>query len=93
MILCHVFSMNGASTFSCLWEVLGKVDDGKAIKKKIKGVIFDRFGVPVSLSSDCNFSVNSSPEVNFNKVGKAGGLFLYFNQILNSLKLPKNNFK
>ena len=43
-ILCHVFSMNGCSMFCGLWDKLGTVEDGESIKKKFKGVIFDRFG-------------------------------------------------
>ena len=41
-IYFHVFSMNGCSLFSSLWDFLGFSTNGDDVKKSIKGIIFDR---------------------------------------------------
>uniref|UniRef100_A0A914WY02 Transmembrane protein 53 n=1 Tax=Plectus sambesii TaxID=2011161 RepID=A0A914WY02_9BILA len=40
-IVFHVFSMNGCSLFSSLWDLLDSVDDGIAVKARVKGLVFD----------------------------------------------------
>ncbi|VDN02223.1 unnamed protein product [Thelazia callipaeda] len=40
-IYCHMFSMNGCSTFCALWNLLETVKDCKGLKSKFKGLIFD----------------------------------------------------
>lgn len=40
-IYCHMFSMNGCSTFCALWDFLDTVTDCKNLKAKFKGVVFD----------------------------------------------------
>lgn len=56
-IYFHLFSMNGkfqpcpsdiylflgCSLFTALWDLLDNVPDGAEIKKRVKGVIFDRY--------------------------------------------------
>ena len=42
-IVFHVFSMNGCSLFVALWDLLGNVSNGEAIKSRVKGIVFDRF--------------------------------------------------
>ncbi|VDN34195.1 unnamed protein product [Gongylonema pulchrum] len=41
-IYCHMFSMNGCSTFCALWDLLDTVTDCEELKSKFKGLIFDR---------------------------------------------------
>ncbi|KAM3719111.1 Transmembrane protein [Dirofilaria immitis] len=40
-IYCHMFSMNGCSTFCALWDLLDTVADCETLKSKFKGLIFD----------------------------------------------------
>uniref|UniRef100_A0A915PW59 Transmembrane protein 53 n=1 Tax=Setaria digitata TaxID=48799 RepID=A0A915PW59_9BILA len=40
-IYCHMFSMNGCSTFCALWDLLDTVADCEVLKSKFKGLIFD----------------------------------------------------
>ncbi|KAL3994506.1 hypothetical protein ACH3XW_22000 [Acanthocheilonema viteae] len=40
-IYCHMFSMNGCSTFCALWDLLDTVADCESLKSKFKGLIFD----------------------------------------------------
>ncbi|KAI6184977.1 hypothetical protein M3Y97_00654800 [Aphelenchoides bicaudatus] len=40
-IYFHVFSMNGCSLFTALWDLLDNVPDGAEIKSRVKGLIFD----------------------------------------------------
>uniref|UniRef100_A0A1I7VLQ6 Transmembrane protein 53 n=1 Tax=Loa loa TaxID=7209 RepID=A0A1I7VLQ6_LOALO len=40
-IYCHMFSMNGCSTFCALWDLLDTVADCEALKSRFKGLIFD----------------------------------------------------
>lgn len=40
-ILMHAFSMNGGSVVAGLWQLFDIVDDGKSIKEKVTGIIFD----------------------------------------------------
>lgn len=43
-VFFHLFSMNGCSLFSSLWDFLGDTaTNGDAVKNAVKGVIFDRF--------------------------------------------------
>jgi len=40
-IIFHVFSMNGCSLFTALWDLLDSVPDGTEIKARVRGLIFD----------------------------------------------------
>uniref|UniRef100_A0A915CYU4 Transmembrane protein 53 n=1 Tax=Ditylenchus dipsaci TaxID=166011 RepID=A0A915CYU4_9BILA len=40
-IFFHLFSMNGCSLFSALWDLLDTTSNGNAIKRNVKGIIFD----------------------------------------------------
>lgn len=40
-IFFHMFSMNGCSLFTALWDLLDNVSDDQ-IKQRVKGLIFDR---------------------------------------------------
>ncbi|KAI1713104.1 transmembrane protein 53 [Ditylenchus destructor] len=40
-IYVHVFSMNGCSLFSALWDLLENVVNGHYVKNSVKGIVFD----------------------------------------------------
>ncbi|KAI1709109.1 transmembrane protein 53-B [Ditylenchus destructor] len=40
-IMFHIFSMNGFSLFSALWQLLDITSNGSAVKQMVKGIIFD----------------------------------------------------
>lgn len=40
-ILFHLFSMNGCSLFSALWQLLDISSNGSSVKQMVKGIIFD----------------------------------------------------
>jgi hypothetical protein len=42
-IFFHVFSMNGSSLFTALWDLLDSKANGKAVKDKVRGIVFDRY--------------------------------------------------
>ncbi|MFH4981934.1 hypothetical protein AB6A40_008643 [Gnathostoma spinigerum] len=40
-VIFHVFSMNGCSVFSALWDLIDTVPNGTEIKSNVKGIVFD----------------------------------------------------
>jgi hypothetical protein len=41
-LVFHLFSMNGCMIFTALWELWGKSERGRALKERVKGIVFDR---------------------------------------------------
>lgn len=81
-IFFHVFSMNGCSLFTALWDTLPTRPGGDIFKARVRGVLFDSSPAHTSPSQSANaVSFATFPPAQYNaalRIGYRAALYTFF---------------